>query len=78
MAYGKPVIAFARGGALDTVIDGKTGILFAEQHVDALVSALERHRVVVFSAAEVRRHAERFSVDRFVAELGSIVTNTTK
>jgi glycosyltransferase involved in cell wall biosynthesis len=73
MAYGKPVIAFARGGAIDTVIDGQTGIMFAEQRVESLLAALEKTSVVVFSAVDIRRHAATFSVERFVTELRSIV-----
>ena len=42
MACGRPVIAYARGGALETVVDGKTGVFAAEQTVDAFVDAIER------------------------------------
>jgi glycosyltransferase involved in cell wall biosynthesis len=42
LASGRPVIAFARGGALETVIDGKTGILFHDQTAEALSAAVER------------------------------------
>lgn len=41
-AAGRPVIAYGKGGVLDTVIDGKTGILFPESTVDGLVEAIER------------------------------------
>jgi glycosyltransferase involved in cell wall biosynthesis len=40
MASGRPVIAYGRGGALDTVIDGETGLLFSNQTVDGLVTAV--------------------------------------
>jgi glycosyltransferase involved in cell wall biosynthesis len=75
MAYGKPVIAYAKGGALDTVVDGETGVLFSEQRVETLISALEKASVVVFSAADIRRHAESFSTERFVSALHRIVEN---
>lgn len=42
MASGRPVIAYGRGGVLDTVIDGETGLFFHEQSVEALVDAVER------------------------------------
>ena len=42
MASGRPVIAYGRGGALDTVIDGQTGLLFQDQSVEGLVDAIER------------------------------------
>jgi hypothetical protein len=47
--------------------------LFAQQSVEALVSALEKLSVVVFSAAEIREHAKSFSTERFVAELRSVI-----
>jgi glycosyltransferase involved in cell wall biosynthesis len=60
MACGKPVIAYGRGGATETVVDGATGLLFAEQSVDALAGAIERFRGMAFDAAGIRAHAERF------------------
>ena len=41
MASGRPVIAYGRGGALDTVVDGETGMLFHDQTVDGLICAVE-------------------------------------
>jgi len=38
MASGRPVIAYARGGVLDTVVDGRTGVLFEENSVEGLVA----------------------------------------
>ncbi|MEL6416747.1 MAG: glycosyltransferase, partial [Pseudomonadota bacterium] len=46
MAAGRPVIAYGKGGALDTVVDGKTGILFGEQTVDSLIDAVSRFEAV--------------------------------
>jgi glycosyltransferase involved in cell wall biosynthesis len=63
MASGKPVIAFARGGALETVIDSaklRTGILFKEQSVDALVDAVQRFRGDDFDANALRTFALGF------------------
>ncbi len=42
MASGRPVIAYGRGGILDTVVDGETGLFFKEQSVEALVDAIDR------------------------------------
>ncbi|WP_231700971.1 glycosyltransferase [Aliiruegeria sabulilitoris] len=42
MASGRPVIAYGRGGALDTVVDGQTGLLFKDQSVEGLLDAVER------------------------------------
>jgi glycosyltransferase involved in cell wall biosynthesis len=55
MASGRPVIAYGRGGALETVLDGRTGLLFQEQTVDSLIDAVTR-----FEAGEVRGTSEDF------------------
>jgi len=75
-AAGRPVIAYAGGGALDTVIDGETGLFFYEQTVDALVAAVRRLVELGdahFDSATIRRHAERFAVERFQREMSSFV-----
>ena len=64
-ACGKPVIAYARGGALDTVIEGKTGCFFHERTAEALQSALDRAETISWNAEEIRRNAERFSENHF-------------
>jgi glycosyltransferase involved in cell wall biosynthesis len=64
MAAGKPVIAFARGGATETVIDGTTGILFARQSVNGIVEAIERLDSLQFDSAAIREHACQY--DRHV------------
>jgi glycosyltransferase involved in cell wall biosynthesis len=74
MAYGKPVIAFARGGALDTVIDGMTGTLFYDQTVEALADAVRKNCEVTFAPVEIRRHAEQFGVERFERELRELLS----
>lgn len=74
MAYGKPVIAFAAGGALDTVIDGETGTLFQQQTVESLMEAVQKNSGVTFAPVHIRRHAEQFSTERFVAELGDFLS----
>jgi len=73
MACGKPVIAFAGGGALDTVINGITGVLFDRQTVPALTGALQRFKEYQFSPDEIRAHAEKFSVVRFTKEIAKAV-----
>jgi glycosyltransferase involved in cell wall biosynthesis len=63
MACGRPVIAYGCGGALDTVVDGITGVLYKPQTVDALVAAVERFESCEdsFSSEKIRAHAEKFS-----------------
>ncbi len=60
MASGKPVIAFGKGGALETVVDGVTGVHFPEQSIQSLKQAVEREVEMDFDAAAIRRHAETF------------------
>ncbi|WP_027351863.1 glycosyltransferase family 4 protein [Halotalea alkalilenta] len=66
-ACGTPVIAYGRGGALETVVDGETGIHFHEQSCAGIVAAVERfeREGVKRSPALIRSHAERFSRQRF-------------
>lgn len=71
MASGRPVIAFARGGALETVVDKVTGMFFHEQTVEALVAALEEFEksCAQFRPFEIRAHAMKFDSGRFEKEL---------
>ena len=66
-AAGAPAIAYGRGGATETVIPGKTGLLFAQQTVESLVQAVREFERSPLStpAAVMRQHAERFSEQRF-------------
>jgi glycosyltransferase involved in cell wall biosynthesis len=75
-ACGRPVVALGRGGALDTVIDGETGVLFADTTVESLAGALNRAASIPWDAPRIRRHAERFSRSRFIAEIQDIVDDT--
>lgn len=60
MACGKPVIAYGRGGATETVIEGLSGVHFGEQTVDSLLTAIETFERQRFNAAAIRAHAESF------------------
>ena len=72
-AAGRPVIAYAAGGALDTVIDGETGIFFREQTSESLADAIRRLDSIGFDPIAIRQNAERFSVARFKRELGAFI-----
>jgi glycosyltransferase involved in cell wall biosynthesis len=65
MAAGRPVIAFAGGGAVDTVVDGVTGVLFHEQTSEALGAAIQRFEKLHFDCSLIRRHAQGFDVSVF-------------
>ena len=76
-AAGRPVIAYAAGGALDTVIPGQTGELFPEQTVDALAATLAAFDPARYDPAACRANAERFSAERFRRELLEFVLHCT-
>ncbi|MBW3631123.1 MAG: glycosyltransferase [Gemmatimonadetes bacterium] len=64
-AAGRPVIAYGRGGALETVVDGVTGVCFPEQTVDSLIAAIERFERLELDPAQCRSQAERFDTREF-------------
>lgn len=73
-AAGRPVIAFRGGGALETVIEGRTGVFFDRQTPEALAAALDRfERMPAFSVAECRRNAQGYSPERFRSEMLAFV-----
>jgi glycosyltransferase involved in cell wall biosynthesis len=74
-ACGRPVVALGRGGALETVIDGETGVL-VEPGETALAQGLERAAGITWDSARIRQHAERFSRDRFVREIEHAIDET--
>ncbi len=75
MAGGRPVIAFGRGGALETVVPGVTGTLVPEQSVDAFASAMAACDPAKYEASAIRRHAESFSTARFEAGFTAAVNS---
>ncbi len=73
MAAGRPVIAYKRGGALETVISGETGVFFEDQEWEALADAVIRFEAEKFEAEKIRAHAMKFSKDRFKREIREFV-----
>ena len=65
MASGRPVIAFGRGGALETVVDGETGLFFHEQSAEAIAAAMERFKAFTVDPIKISRHAQRFDTPHF-------------
>ncbi|MDO9028489.1 MAG: glycosyltransferase, partial [Candidatus Roizmanbacteria bacterium] len=69
--FGCPVIAYKKGGALETVIDGKTGIFFANQNERSLRKAIERFNKIKYNLKNKIRefgmkNIERFSKEKFI------------
>ncbi len=73
MASGRPVVAFGKGGAAESVVDGVTGVHFYRQHRDDLVAAVERAEATTFDSRHIVTHARRFSVQRFKHEMRGAV-----
>ena len=69
MAAGRPVIAYAGGGARDSVVEGVTGMFFREQTAQSLVSAVRRFDEAAFDPTTIRAHAEQFDVGVFKRQL---------
>jgi glycosyltransferase involved in cell wall biosynthesis len=64
-AAGRPVVAYGRGGATETVVDGVTGVLFGEQTVESLIRAIRRLEGMALDPVLIRRNAERFDAAEF-------------
>ncbi len=74
-ACATPVIAYGRGGSLETVVDGVTGCFFAEQTPDSIVAAVEtfERQHGHYDLSSIRRHAEGFRPERFRKELSDFI-----
>ena len=73
-ACGKPVIAYGRGGALETVIAGKTGEFFESQDSETLAKVLKKFDPKRYRPEDCRKNAERFSKTRFQKALVEIAS----
>ena len=74
-ACGTPVIAFGKGGALETVKAGLSGVFFYEQNVQSLKGAVNEFESMVFDAKEIRLHSEKFSSKRFRQEIVDFINS---
>lgn len=77
MASGTPVIAFKKGGVLDSILDNQTGIFFQEQTVPSLISAIDKfeagdHAITLTS---LKNQSAKFSVDQFVGKFTQVVNS---
>lgn len=75
-ACGRPVLAFGKGGALDTVVDGQTGILFNEQTVDSLRNAIEKFETMTFDKNVIRKHSLKFDEPEFKRQIEEYIRTT--
>ncbi len=72
-ASGRPVIAYAAGGALESVIEGKTGTFFHEQTPEALIRTVKKLDRLEFDSRIIRKHAEKFDVEVFKRKIKSFL-----
>lgn len=75
-ACGCPVVALAQGGATETVLDERTGVLVRDSSVEAFAGGLRRVAELPFDPATIREHALRFSRARFLSEFKNVVDRT--
>lgn len=73
MAAGRPVVAYAGGGALETIIPGKTGVLFAEQSVGAIIQAVESFDPHTLSTIDILNQAAKFDTAVFKEKMARFV-----
>ncbi len=69
MASGRPVVAFAAGGALETVVDGETGVLFHAQTPECLAAALQSVSTVDWAPEALQKYASQFGVQVFESRM---------
>lgn len=78
MASGRPVIAYKKGGATETVIEGKTGMFFDKQTSESLAEVVNSFDNQKFDSQEIRQYAERFSTERFKKEVKEFIEKEYK
>ena len=81
-ACGRPVIAYGKGGACETVEDGETGVFFSEQTASSAQAAIERFEALdkkgTFKSETIAQHAASFSEERFIREFQAAVESVQK
>ena len=81
-ACGRPVIAFGKGGSLETVVDGVTGVFFDKQEQDAVIAALNKFEELdsknQFDQQKIVEHAKSFSTQRFCNQLKDKINEVLK
>ena len=78
MASGRPVIALGRGGALDTVVPGRTGVFFDRQEPESLITAVDEMRQFLchFDPRDAVAQADRFAPEHFDQRISWLIANS--
>jgi glycosyltransferase involved in cell wall biosynthesis len=77
-AAGRPVIAFGAGGALDTIVEGKTGLFFTQPTIESLAKKIQEFTQITFHKEACRKNAERFSCQEFKKNIREYVEAAVK
>ncbi len=79
-ACGRPVIAFRKGGTLETVVDGKTGVLFEKQETDSVAESIlkfeELEKQGAFDKEVIINHAKKFSIETALEQFKAVIAET--
>lgn len=78
MASGRPVIAYRSGGAVETIIENKTGVFFDEQTPESLQAAIEKFHDLEFRPEDCRKQAENFDVGVFKEKIFKLIGETSQ
>ena len=73
-AAGRPTVAFGAGGALETVVEGVTGVFFREPTAASLAQAMRSLDPAAFDVAAMRAHAQGFSAERFREKFRAVLS----
>ncbi len=76
-ACGTPIVALGRGGAVETVVAGETGVLVSDMSAEAFAEGVAQAGRRRFDRTAIRRHAERFGRERFGDEMETLVRSVT-
>lgn len=77
-AAGLPVIAYGAGGVRDSVLDGRTGVLYPDGSIDGMCAAIERFEALSLDDGALRANATRFAPDRFAAAFSQLLDSLTE
>lgn len=77
LAAGAPVIAYNKGGTLDIVQDGESGVLFKTQSVDAVAQAISKAEEINFNTALLHQKAKRFDKGLFITKIKKVVSDNS-
>jgi glycosyltransferase involved in cell wall biosynthesis len=75
-ACGRPVVAYGRGGARETIVEHETGVFFDRPDAGALAAALDRVDALRVDPDRIRRHAEQFSRERHMEQMRGVIADT--